>query len=1156
MKVRSLHAGLAVVFCALFTGWADTIVVTNAVDDGPGSLQDALNVAALTSPAPTTITFSLPGTPPFLIAPTSNLNAIYGNVTMDGTTQPGYSNNTPVIIIDAGINTNNPDCLVIYGTNNLIRGLRIQNYGRAMFLNDYHGTGELNRIEGCHVISNSQGIVIKLSSNNIIGGLSFSNRNVVSGNTNFGIIAEFTCGNLIAGNWIGVHPTNSAVAMPNRYYGVWIFRSSSNVVQGVPGAPQVISGNGHSGINLDNCTNNLVIGNNIGCDGSGLVPVSNAFYGINVQYSANNVIGGTNAAQRNIISGNSIGSGINLTSYSTSNIVQGNYIGINSVGGSALPNYFGVYIQSLATENTVGGTNPGAGNVISGNIVGGVTVYTSNNIIQGNTIGLNALKNGIVSNGSDGVFLYGTGNLLGGTNSAAANVICGNGNVGVYLEGSNTVQGNFIGVNASGTKFPNLVGIYVNYTWGSLIGGSSPAARNVISGNNQQGIDFQPQAYGDVVQGNYIGLAPDGLTPVSNATQGIRVYGATNITIGGSVAGAGNVIAANGENNILLLNGAISNRISGNIIGLTANGLSARPNGLGYAGISVNAEDTVIGGTNAAERNVISGNARRGIIVSSSSNTTIIGNYIGLGPNGLTPLANGTLTPFGGDGIDVSLGAVDTYIGGPGGGMGNVIAGNGYHAINLEYENRGTFIQGNLINLTAPGTTLITNSPYGISIDGSSFSKIGGSGPGEGNVIFGTLSVLSMGTTNTHHIVVQGNLMNLDAGGNMLSTNISEGISIVNSPSNIIGGVGAAGNVIFSHGDAIEIRQTNATRNVVQGNKIGVAPDGFSPRKFPTNAGTGVHFFFAPGNLLGGTNVGEGNIIAHQAYGVVVFGGTDITRNAMLGNCIYSNFWSGAPNVGIDLAPEFVGADGSTPNDAVPDADSGPNTFQNFPVITNAVSGLANTRVQGYLASAPSKLYRLEFFSSDINVPEGKRFLGWSTVTNGANGTGTFNVVLGGYASTGQYVTATATDTNNNTSEFSGAPVHPLPALGDTDGDGMPDFWESQYGLNPAVSNAPGSDLDGDKMSDLKEYLSDTIPNNGTSFLGINKFVTTSYVTNSVTFPTSQFRNYALESSPSPTNSTWNLIVTNALGTGLDVTLLDKNPATSRLNYRVRSVVP
>src|SRR5208283_2514877 len=109
-------------------------------------------------------------------------------------------------------------------------------------------------------------------------------------------------------------------------------------------------------------------------------------------------------------------------------------------------------------------------------------------------------------------------------------------------------------------------GLLIDGSPGNLIGGTTPAARNVISGGNQDGIYLVGfYATGNVIQGNYIGTTVTGLTGLGNVHNGFEITGAPGNIIGGTVPGAGNVISGNGESGVYLLtSGATSNMIEGN----------------------------------------------------------------------------------------------------------------------------------------------------------------------------------------------------------------------------------------------------------------------------------------------------------------------------------------------------------------------------------------------------------------------------------------------------------------------------------------------------------------------------------------------------------------------------------------------------------------
>jgi hypothetical protein len=289
--------------------------------------------------------------------------------------------------------------------------------------------------------------------------------------------------------------------------------------------------------------------------------------------SPDNTIGGPTPAARNLISGNP-GSGYYAAivisgAAASGNVVQGNYIGTDSTGMTAIPNGQGIF-NIGAPDNTFGGlaTPPGTppGNVISGN--GGeieISAATATgNIVQGNLIGTNAIGTASLSGPGAGIVIGQNGgannNLIGGTATGARNVISGNSPFGIYLASgyvlsfANTIQGNYIGPDITGTiaLSPNQTGIFFNGADHNQIGGAAPGAGNLISGNGSghsyPAIElFAGPAAGNVFQGNLIGTQADGVTALGNEGGGIRLDNAIAQTIIGGVGpGEGNVIAFNG----------------------------------------------------------------------------------------------------------------------------------------------------------------------------------------------------------------------------------------------------------------------------------------------------------------------------------------------------------------------------------------------------------------------------------------------------------------------------------------------------------------------------------------------------------------------------------------------------------------------------------
>ena len=161
-----------------------------------------------------------------------------------------------------------------------------------------------------------------------------------------------------------------------------------------------------------------------------------------------NLIGGTSSSQRNVISGNTW-RGIMLANGASGNNIRGNYIGVDASGDARLLTQIGIYLNE-SPNNTIGGTAAGEGNVVSGNNqIGIYVVYAGSvgNVIQGNTIGLNAARTAAAANGTTGVEIIvdASNNTVGGTAAGAANVISGNTGRGVQIRAG---TGNAILVNS------------------------------------------------------------------------------------------------------------------------------------------------------------------------------------------------------------------------------------------------------------------------------------------------------------------------------------------------------------------------------------------------------------------------------------------------------------------------------------------------------------------------------------------------------------------------------------------------------------------------------------------------------------------------------------------------------------------------------------
>lgn len=246
----------------------------------------------------------------------------------------------------------------------------------------------------------------------------------------------------------------------------------------------------------------------------------------------------------------------------------------------------------------------------------------------------------------------------------------------------NTLDNNFRGLNVNGDD--------------NQIGGAAFSERNVISNNSNSGMRLGDSATLNKVQGNFIGVAGDGVTAAGNGGSGVFLSGGGSNRIGGSVGFAANVIAANGNHGISLDPGSGGNQIWGNIIGLDVSGSALGNSG---SGVYVDgAGSNEIGGDSDGKRNVIAANGVHGVFVNSDGNV-IRRNYIGTDLDGLAALGNGRV------GIRLIDGD-NNVIGGDNAVDGNVIAGNGGSGVYASGSAVGALIRHNAIGVNAGGSPL------------------------------------------------------------------------------------------------------------------------------------------------------------------------------------------------------------------------------------------------------------------------------------------------------------------------------------------------------------------------------------------------------------------------------------------------------------------
>jgi titin len=733
--------------------------VLNTNDSGADSLRQAiLDANALAGPD--TIQFSIGGGGAQTIAPTSALPAITDPVTIDGTTQPGFAGAPLIELNGSSAGTGFVRGLTINAGNSTVRGLVINRFASDAILLE---SGGGNRIEGNYLGTDATGTVALgngggpsgsasgvyvVSGNNTIGGDTAADRNVIGGNR-FGVRfgASTATNNVVAGNYIGTDKTGTLALGNDEGVFFQIAAANNRVGRLDPGPGNVISGNRY-GITFNDQlgvpTGNVISGNLIGTTADGTAALGNTGGGILLSGGQNNQIGGTTAAERNVISGNG-GAGVVLSNFfsaATGNVVQGNYIGTDVTGAVAPGNSGdGVRIQGVATGNTVGGTAAGAGNVISGNTGDGVEITgagATGNVVVGNFIGTDVSGAADLGNAGHGVLVSGgaddnrIGTNADGTDDAAErNVISGNAGDGIRVIDAGTnntvIAGNTIGLNAAGNAAIGNSGggggiFVVNGPASTLIGGTAPGAGNVISGNNSssgEGVEVE-NAGGTMIYGNVIGLDATGTFDLGNKQAGVFLDRAFDTKVGGPTAAHRNVISGNDAGYAggvwMNLAQATNNRVQGNYVGTDKTGTKAVPNTGPGVRLSGGANNNLIG-TDAdgvddvGERNVISGNQSNGVLFTDAgtNNNVVAGNFIGTNAAGTGKLANV-------QGVFVQNGASNNTIGGTASGAGNLISGNTANGVVLISGAAGNVVQGNTIGTDVTGTLDRGNTDDGVHV--------------------------------------------------------------------------------------------------------------------------------------------------------------------------------------------------------------------------------------------------------------------------------------------------------------------------------------------------------------------------------------------------------------------------------------------------------
>lgn len=325
--------------------------------------------------------------------------------------------------------------------------------------------------------------------------------------------------------------------------------------------------------------------------------------------------------------------------------------------------------------------------------------------------------------------------------------------------GSNTIAGNYIGVDYSGSvgnvgNYNN--GIYIFESPSNIIGGITPADRNIISGNRLRGIWIDDNSdgpsstsQGNQIRGNYIGINANGNDKIPYKTEGSPVYqqigvsiwdGVNNV-VGGVTSTHRNIISGNSWHGVYIWgSNGNNNTVQYNYIGTDNTGLISVGNcfdGTDRAGVFLhNSVNNIIGGGASELGNVIAGNFGNGIIINGSGCTEnlVASNKIGIDKTGIAALPNSN------NGIIIKGGASGNTIGGNTSPYRNIISGNSESGIILEDSDTNlNEILGNYIGTSMNGTAALPNGTHGVHIIDAGYNTIGEIATGSGNKIANNL---------------------------------------------------------------------------------------------------------------------------------------------------------------------------------------------------------------------------------------------------------------------------------------------------------------------------------------------------------------------------------------------------------------------------------
>ena len=831
----------------------------------------------------------------------------------------------------------------------------------------------------------------------------------------------------------------------------------------------------------------------------------------------------------------------------------------------------------------------------SRNVFGGISsnaitlLETTNTQVLGNYIGTDRSGNTSVPVGTGIVAEQGQGLTVG--SGSFLSVICATN--GVFLRnikgmvadlsgiGTNIISVlncNF-GLGANGTsQLGNMLnGLLVEHSENVSIGGSS---RNVFGGISSNAITLLETTNTQVL-GNFIGTDRTGNTSLPVGT-GIAAEQARGLTIGSS-----NSLSVICATNGVFLRGVIGQLT--NVSGLFSNvssvlncNFGVGANGTSKVGNMVHGlfgealDSFIIGGST---RNVFGGISSNAITLLGTTNVQLLGNYIGTDRSGNTSVPVGT-------GILAEQGQNLTV--GSGSFLSVICATNG--AFFRELSGIGTNVSSVLncyFGLGADGTSQVGNMLNGLISERSSGLNLGGLARN----IFAGISSNAVTFQSMTNVQIFANLFGTDAtgtnrlpiGGNGITAISTRNLTVGNDAGGeaeglVIGGCGKYGIEAI---DSPQLRIVNSTIGADFSGATSLSNDlsavkvhfsaGFAAtatsnttvimgNTIAFNGGAGVEFTQDPSVIADGSvQVVENNQIYQNAgsgirlgtnVSSVTIGGTTLAQ----ANQIVRNGGSGVSKVGTgDRILIEINNTASNAVKAVERVFDPQN--QGAPQITSAIKG--STHVRGNVNGQANQMLRLHFYAHRPKAGaqgEGEMWVGTVNVPLDSSGIGSYDSVLPRTSPKGWLVASTAADPVRGTSEFSASQVVQLPT--DTDGDGMPDFWEALYPscLNPLVPDANG-DCDHDGFTNLQEYIAQTDPTKANSALRVESLVASSDGA-TLNFTGVAGRQYGLERRADLNAGTWVRVATAIPEADGQVALADPDSPSGHAYYRLVAEFP